>query len=89
VVSIDLNGIPHDVGTDIAAALENDPVLAHIADTEQQESEIEEQTVDAVNKEEQKDGKLILAVLRISTLSAWCGNRRNISVHWDRFVRNV
>ena len=61
MVSIDLNGIPHDVGTDIAAALESDPVLAHMADNEQQESEIVEQIVDAVNKEERKDGKLILA----------------------------
>jgi hypothetical protein len=62
VVSIDLNGIPRDVGTDIAAALESDPVLAHEADTAQQEFVIEEQVVDAVNKEERKmDGKLILA----------------------------
>ena len=61
MVSIDLNGIPREVGTDIAAVLESDPVLAHMADTEQQESEIEKQAVDAVNKEERKDGKLILA----------------------------
>jgi hypothetical protein len=62
VVSIDLNGIPRDVGTDIAAALESDPVLAHSADTAQQESDIEKQVVDAVNKDERKlDGKLILA----------------------------
>ena len=61
MVSIDLNGVPHDVGTDIAAALETDPVLAHMADTEQQESDIEKQVVDAVNKEEKTDGKLILA----------------------------
>ena len=62
MVSIDLNGVPHDVGTDIAAALESDPVLAHEVDTTQQESDIEKQVVDAVNKEERKsDGKLILA----------------------------
>ena len=62
VVSIDLNGIPHEVGTDIAAALERDPDLAHKADTVQQESDIEKEVVDAVNKDEQKsDGKLILA----------------------------
>jgi hypothetical protein len=62
VVSIDLNGIAHDVGTDITAALESDPVLAHNADTAEQESDIEKQVVDAVNKEELKlDGKLILA----------------------------
>ena len=61
MVSIDLNGIPHDVGTDIAAALESNPVLAQMADTEQQESDIEKQVVDDVNKEEKKDGKLILA----------------------------
>jgi hypothetical protein len=62
VVSIGLDGIPHDVGTDIAAALESDPVLAREVDAEQEESAIEEQVVDAVNKEEQKsDGKLILA----------------------------
>lgn len=62
MVSIDLNGIPHDVGTDIAAALESDPVLAHEADIAQQESDIEKQIVDTVNKEERKlDGKLILA----------------------------
>lgn len=61
MVSIDLNGIPHDVGTDIAAALETDPVLAHMADTEQQETDIEKQVVDAVTKEEKTDGKLILA----------------------------
>ena len=61
MVKIDLNGIPHDVGTDIAAALESDPVLAHIVDTEQQESDIEKQVVDTINKEERKDGKLILA----------------------------
>ena len=62
MVSIDLNGIPREVGTDIAAALESDPVLAHEIDTAQQESDIENQVVDAVNKEERKlDGKLILA----------------------------
>ena len=61
MVSIDLNGIPHDVRTDIAAALESDPVLAHMVDTEQQESDIGKQVVDTVNKEEWKDGKLILA----------------------------
>ena len=61
MVSIDLNGIPHDVGTDIAAALESDRVLTQMADTEQQEFDIEKQVVDAVNKEERKDGKLILA----------------------------
>ena len=50
------------MGTDIAAALENDPVLADGADTEQHESDIEKQVVDGVNKEERKlDGKLILA----------------------------
>ena len=58
MVSIDLNGNLHDVGTDLAAALESDRVLAHMADTE---SDIEKQVVDAVNKEERKDGKLILA----------------------------
>ena len=62
MVSIGLDGIPHDVGTNIAAALENDPVLAHQVDTAQQESDIEKQVVDAVTKEEPKsDGKLILA----------------------------
>jgi hypothetical protein len=62
VVSIDLNGIPHDVGTDIASALESNPALAHEADTAQQESDIEKQVVDGVNREERKsDGKLILA----------------------------
>jgi len=50
------------MGTDIAAALESDPVLAHEADIAQQESDIEKQVVDTVNKEEMKsDGKLILA----------------------------
>jgi hypothetical protein len=50
------------VGTDVAAALERDPVLAREADAEQEASAIEEQVVDAVNKEDQKsDGKLILA----------------------------
>ena len=63
MVSVDLNGILHDVGTDIAAVLESDLALAHKTDTasEQQESDIEKQVVDGVNKEEQKDGKLILA----------------------------
>ena len=61
MVSIDLNGIPHDVGTNIAAALESDPVPAHMVDTEQQESDMGKQVVDTVNKEEWKDGKLILA----------------------------
>jgi hypothetical protein len=61
VVSVDLNGVPRDVGTDIAAVLERDPVLAQMADAEQQEADIEEQVIDAVNKEERKDGKLILA----------------------------
>ena len=62
VVSIDLNGIPHDVGTDIPAALESDPIPAHEVDTAQQESDIEKQVTNAVNKEERKsDGKLILA----------------------------
>jgi translation elongation factor EF-Ts len=61
VVSVDLNGILHDVGTDIAAALESDPVLAQMADTEQQEADIEKQVLDAGNKEERKDGTLILA----------------------------
>ena len=62
MVSIDLNGVPRDVGTDITALLERDSVLAHEADVAQQESDLENQVVDAVNKEEQKsDGKLILA----------------------------
>ena len=62
MVSIDLNGIPRDVGTDIAAVLESDSVLAHKADTAQHESDIEKEVVDSVNKEERKsDGKLILA----------------------------
>ena len=61
MVSIGLDGIPHDVGTNISAALESDPVLAHEADTEQQQSDIEKQVVDASNKEEKSDGKLILA----------------------------
>lgn len=62
MVSIGLDGIPRDVGTDIAAVLESDPVLAREVDAEQEESALEEQVVDAVNKEEQKsDGKLILA----------------------------
>ena len=61
MVSIDLNGVPREV-TDLAAALESDPVLAHDIDTVQQESDIEKQVVDGVNKEERKlDGKLILA----------------------------
>ena len=72
MVSIDLNGVPHDLGTDIAAALENDPVLAHEADTTQQESDIENQVVDAVNKEERKsDGKLILAEEIIEGRITW------------------
>ena len=50
------------MGTDIAAALKSDPVLALEADAEREEFAIEEQVVDAVNKEEQKsDGRLILA----------------------------
>ena len=62
MVSIDLNRIPHEVGTNIVSVLESDLVLAHEADTAQQESDIEKQVVDAVNKEEQKsDRKLILA----------------------------
>ena len=61
MVSIDLNGILHDVGTDIAAALEGDLANLNMADTAQQESDIEKQVVDAANKEERKDGKLILA----------------------------
>ena len=62
MISIDLNGIPREVGTDTAAALENDPILAQEADAAQQESDIEKQVVDGVNKEERKlDGKLILA----------------------------
>ena len=62
MVSIDLNGNPHEVGTDIAAALENDSVLAQEADTVQHESDIEKEVVDGINKEERKlDGKLILA----------------------------
>ena len=62
MVSIGLDGIPHDVGTDISAALESDPVLAREANVEQEGSNVEKQVVDGVNKEEQKsDGKLILA----------------------------
>ena len=61
MVSVDLNGVARDVGTDIAAALGSDPVLAQLADTEQQETDIEKQVVDAVDREEPKDGKLILA----------------------------
>jgi hypothetical protein len=60
------------VGTDIAAALKSDPVLAHEAETAQQESVIEKQVVDAVNKEESKmDGKLILAEEIIEGRITW------------------
>ena len=60
------------MGTDIAAALESDPVLAHEADIAQQESSIEKQVVDAVNKEERKsDGKLILAEEIIEGRVTW------------------
>jgi hypothetical protein len=59
VVSIGLDGIPHVVGFDISAVLENDLALARKAEAEQEESDV---VVDDVNKEEQKsDGKLILA----------------------------
>lgn len=62
VVSIGLDGIPHNVGSDISAALESDPILAREAEAVQEEIELEKQVVDVVNKEEQKsDGKLILA----------------------------
>ena len=72
VVSIDLNGVPHEVGTDIAAVLESNPVLAHEADTTQQESDVEKQVVDAVDKEERKlDGKLILAEEIIEGRITW------------------
>ena len=55
------------MGTDIAALLESDSVLASKAgaprpDAAKQESDIEKKVLDAVNTEEQKsDGKLILA----------------------------
>lgn len=72
MVSIDHNGIPRAVGTDIAAALKSDPVLAQEADTAQQESVIEKQVVDAVDKEERKkDGKLILAEEIIEGRITW------------------
>jgi translation elongation factor EF-Ts len=71
VVSVDLNGILHDVGTDIAAVLESDPVLVQMADTEQQEADIEKQVLDAVNKEERKDGKLILAEKIVEGKITW------------------
>ena len=67
MVSIGLDGIPHDMGTDVSAALElesleSDPVLARKAETEQEESDVEKQVVDASHKKEQEsDGKLILA----------------------------
>ena len=50
------------MGTDISAALESGPNLAREVDAEQEESEIEKQVVDEVDKAEQNsDGKLILA----------------------------
>ncbi|KAF8803433.1 multidrug resistance-associated ABC transporter [Phlegmacium glaucopus] len=62
VVSIGLDGIPRDVGSNISAALESDPVLAREAEAEQEETEAAKQVIDTVDKEEQKsDGKLILA----------------------------
>lgn len=72
MVSIGLNGIPHDVGTDIVAVLESDPILAREADAEQEASAIEEQVVDTANKEDQKsDGKLILAEEIVEGRIAW------------------
>ena len=72
MVSIDLNGVPHDAGTDIAAVLESDSVLAHKADAAQQESDVERQVLDVVNKEEQtSDGKLILAEEIIEGRITW------------------
>ena len=62
VVSIGPDGIPHDMGTDISAALESDPNLAREVDAEQKESEMKKQVADEVDKAEQNpDGKLILA----------------------------
>lgn len=63
VVSIGLDGVPHEAGSDISAALERDPALAREAEVEQEEADMDRQIVDAVNnKEEDKsDGKLILA----------------------------
>ncbi|KAF8803422.1 multidrug resistance-associated ABC transporter [Phlegmacium glaucopus] len=64
VISIGPDGIPRDVGSDISAALESDPVLAREAEAEaeQEETEVAKQVEETIDKEEQKsDGKLILA----------------------------
>lgn len=72
MVSIGLDGIPHDVGSDISAALESDPVLAREAEAEQEETKVAIQVVDAANKEEQKsDGKLILAEEIVEGRISW------------------
>ena len=41
VVSIGLDGIPHDVGSDISAALESDPVLARESGSVPEEFDLE------------------------------------------------
>ncbi|KAF8157969.1 hypothetical protein B0H34DRAFT_797400 [Crassisporium funariophilum] len=62
IVSIGLDGIAHDEGSDISAALAHDPTLASELKREKEEMEVETQVVDAMDKEGEKpDGKLILA----------------------------
>ncbi|PPQ73485.1 hypothetical protein CVT26_010187 [Gymnopilus dilepis] len=62
IISVGIDGRAHDLGTDMAAALE-DPVLAHEIEQELDEAKLEEEVVDTIKKEDpaKKDGKLILA----------------------------
>jgi hypothetical protein len=59
---VGLDGVAHEIGTDISAVLVHDPLLAKEVEQEKEEAEMEAAVIDKVVKEADKpDGKLILA----------------------------
>lgn len=62
MIQVGLDGVAHEIGTDISAVLVHDPLLAKEVEQEKEEAEMEAAVIDKVVKEADKpDGKLILA----------------------------
>ena len=62
IIQVGLDGVAHEIGTDISAVLVHDPDLAKEVEQEEEEAEMEAAVIDKVVKEADKpDGKLILA----------------------------
>lgn len=61
IVSVGLDGVAREIGNDISEAAEIDPILAREVEQEADKTQVENEVVDTVTKEGEKNGKLILA----------------------------